>query len=197
MTALHRVLALIAATLGVAAAFSDAGTRYMSAPALAESIMRGDPTLRLFDLRSRAEYDELHIPTATFATLEEVSSMPFTGSETVVLYGLRTLDVRGKQGPQLRFKGVRRVFILREGIYEWIARVRDPRLAVDATSAERSEFERAALFSRFFGGVARANVPRAEVPTGYWTSDQVLPYATAISESGVREALLHVRRRGC
>ena len=201
MTRLHRVLAFVAATLGSAAAFNDANPGYISAPALADQIMRGDSTLRVFDLRSLAEYNELHIPTAAHATLEQLSRTPFTGNETVVLYQLRSFDggvAAVGTRPRFRLKGPRRVYLLREGLYEWIARVREPRLAADASDAERAEFERASLFSRFFGGVARTNVARSEVSTGYWTTGVQLPAAaSSTSESNARQAVLQVRRRGC
>jgi rhodanese-related sulfurtransferase len=200
MTRLHRVLAVVAAALGFAAAFGDTNPGYISAPALAEQIMRGDATLRVFDLRPLADYDELHIPTAVHATLDELSSTQFTGIETIVLYQLRSFDVGAHTGATspVRLKGARRVYLLREGLYEWIARVREPRLAADATPAERAEFERATLFSRFFGGLAHTNVARSEVPAGYWTADVQLPAVeSSATESKVRQALLQVRRRGC
>jgi hypothetical protein len=190
MTRLHHVLAIVAAALGFAAALGDKTPPYISAPALAEQIMRGDETLRVFDLRPRADYNELHIPTALHTTLDELSRTPFTGNETVVLYQLRHFE------GDAHVPGARRVYLLREGLYEWIARVREPRLAADATTPERAEFERATLFSRFFGGSARTNVARSEVPNGYWTADGQLP-ATESSSTEARQAVLQVRRRGC
>jgi rhodanese-related sulfurtransferase len=201
MARVHRLLAIVAAVLGIAAAFGDSNPGYISAPALAERIMRGDETLRVFDLRPLADYNELHIPTAVHTTLEELSRTAFTGNEIIVLYRLRQFDGDAHAGSArspVRLKSGPRVYLLREGIYEWIARVREPRLATDATPAERAEFERATLFSRFFGGMARTNVARSEVPTGYWTTDvQVVPTESSTTESKVRQALLQVRRRGC
>jgi len=200
MTRLHPGLAVVAAALGLAAAFDDTSPTYISAPALAERIMRGDATLRVFDLRSLADYNELHIPTAVHTTVDELSRTPFTGTETVVLYQLRSFDAgaRASATSSLRLKGARRIYLLREGIYEWIARVREPRLATDATPTERAEFERATLFSRFLGGVARTNVARSEVPAGYWTADVQLPAArSGAAESKALQAVLQVRRRGC
>jgi rhodanese-related sulfurtransferase len=200
MTRLHGALAIVAAGLGIAAAFNDANPGYISAPALAEQIMRGDATLRVFDLRSLADYNELHIPTAVHTTVDELSRTQFTGSETVVLYQLRSFDVgaRASATQSPRLKGARRVYLLREGIYEWIARVREPRLATDATPTERAEFERATLFSRFFGGVVRTNIARSEVPTGYWTADvQLVAAQPSATESKALQAVLQVRRRGC
>jgi hypothetical protein len=99
-------------------------------------------------------------------------------------------------------RGHRRVFFLREGLFEWLARVREPRLAVDATARERADFVRAREMSRFFGGVAREGVPRAEVPVGYWndgsTADPSGPSAETASRGSSTERLIAgIRRRGC
>jgi hypothetical protein len=91
----------------------------------------------------------------------------------------------------MRMRGYRQVFILREGIYEWISRVHEPRLATDATAAEQAEFARAAELSRFFGGLPLAGVPRNEVPVGYWTG------SASTQASPVRETVAKIRRRGC
>jgi hypothetical protein len=79
MTRIHHALAIIAAVLGLAAGAADvaAGGRravdvtqlaseieaerdHVTAPELAERIMRQDSSLRVIDLRSRAEYDDRH-----------------------------------------------------------------------------------------------------------------------------------------
>ena len=206
MTRIHRALATTAATLAVAAALVDArpaidavtlaadieaNRDHISAPELAERIMRQDPTLRIFDLRPRAEYDALHVPTATHATLDDLSRARFDRAATIVVYSEGSAHA-AQAWVLLRLRGVRSVYFLREGIYEWIARVREPRLAVDATPAERAEFERAVPLSRFFGGMALTSVPRSEVPDGYWTGTASLNTPTRAAQ-----AIAGVRRRGC
>jgi rhodanese-related sulfurtransferase len=207
MTRVHRALAAVAATCALAAALVDAQPAvdtatlaadieaerdHISAPALAERIMREDSTLRLFDLRSKAEYDTLHIPTATHATLDDLSSMRFARDATVVVYSEGSAHA-AQAWVLLRLRGVRQVYFLREGIYEWLARISEPRLAVDATPDERAEFDRAVALSRFFGGDARTNVPRSEVPDGYWTTGTAMPDIA----SRTTQAIANVRRRGC
>jgi hypothetical protein len=87
----------------------------------------------------------------------------------------------------------------------------EPRLAIDATDAERQEFARAEVQSRFFGGQPRSSVPRAEIPTGYWTDGEagLQPHVEAGLQSrlpanglsptarAIRDAALNIRRRGC
>ena len=174
------------------AADIEAERDHISAPELAGRIMRQDATLRLFDLRSKREYDTLHIPTATHATLDDLSRIAFPRDATVVVYSEGSAHA-AQAWVLLRLRGVRNVYFLREGIYEWLARVHEPRLAVDPTPAERAEFDRAVVLSRFFGGAARTGVPRAEVPGGYWTTGTTPPDVS----SRLAQAISAVRRRGC
>jgi rhodanese-related sulfurtransferase len=202
VTRIHRTLGIAAATLGFAAAFADlspgfdtsalaaeveAGRDHIPALQLGERIMRGDTTLRVFDLRSTAEFESDHIPGAQHASITELIRNLQPKNVDLVLY-----SDGGAHAAQawvlLRTRGFRRVFLLREGFYEWNSRVFAPRLAVDATASERIEFQRAAKLSRYFGGVPRSGVPRSEVPTGYWTDDQS-------GESTPAGRIL--RRRGC
>ena len=74
-------------------------------------------------------------------------------------------------------------------------------LASDATPDERSEFARAALMSRFFGGSPRERVPRSEVPIGYWNNPSDLDASNSRRQAAPGPALgqivARIRRRGC
>jgi rhodanese-related sulfurtransferase len=207
MSGVHRTLAIAAASLGGAAAITqmrpaadvaklaaeiDAERDHISAPDLAGRIVRGDRALRIFDLRSNAEFEQFHIPSARLASLGELARDTFPPEATIVLY-----SGGGAHAAQawmlLRMRGYRNVFFLREGVFEWISRVIEPRLAEDGTAAERAEFERAAALSRFFGGMPRSGVPRTEVPTGYWTGTR----QDGDRPAGVAPAIERIRRRGC
>jgi rhodanese-related sulfurtransferase len=165
---------------------------YISAIDLGERIAQGDQTLRVIDLRDEAAYERFHIPGATRMTPAELAASSLPAATTLVLY-----DDAGTAAAQaqalLRSRGHASVLVLRQGLYEWMARVQEPRLASDATAAEREAFEHAAKLSRFFGGLPRAGTSREEVPTGYWTG--------AAPDGDVRartRAILDaVRRRGC
>src|SRR5204862_4518188 len=127
--------------------------------------------------------------------LEALSREPLPRDANIVLY-----SEGGAHAAQawvlLRMRGYRRVYFLREGVYEWVARVFDPRLATDATPAERADFARAAEMSRFFGGVPRADVIRADVPQGYWTAAPGGAESTA-SSTAPPQLIARIRRRGC
>jgi rhodanese-related sulfurtransferase len=202
MTRVHAALALAAAIAGLGAAAGGSGSHdakrraaiasapgYISAPQLAARIIAGDPALRVFDLRSAAEFEEMHIPTAQHSSVGRLSGETLPQDTTIVMYAERAAQL-APAVDTLRRRGYRHVLILREGLSEWIGRVLEPRLAADASPAEREAFDDAAVQSRFFGGVPHADVPRAELPAGYWTG---APHVT----TGSRVAVAAMRRRGC
>ena len=216
MNTVHRALAIGAAVLGLAAAAADrpavdpaalaaeivSERDHITAPELAERIMRQDASLHVIDLRPRADYDALHIPTATHAPLETLARQAFPRGTSIVLYSEGS--TQSAQGwVLLRLRGQRDVRFLREGMYEWLARVMEPRLATDATDAERQEFARAEAQSRFFGGQPRSNMPRAEVPVGYWSAPSERTGSTSGSAGptnvadAIRASAGAIRRRGC
>jgi len=173
-----------------AAAAMPAERDYISALDLGERIAQDDRTLRVIDVRDEAAYEQLHIPGATRASLADLATIPLPADTTLVLYDDDGLSAaKGQALLRSRVSAL----ILREGIYEWIARVQEPRLAADATAAERREFERGAKLSRFFGGVPQSGVPRSEVPGGYWNG--------VASNRDTRARLIPAvhapRRRGC
>jgi len=191
---LHAALAIVAALLATGAAIAEYGTdEVISAPELADRIMSRADDQRIFDLRSPGAFEQFHIPGASHVTVEELPHITLAPQSSVVLYGDRRRTVIDAVGV-LRSHGHRDVRVLRDGLYEWLARVYEPRLAVDATPAERSEFERAASLSRFFGGVPLAGVPRGDVPQGYWNGH---PRSDALLAAAAGQSAAAIRRRGC
>jgi rhodanese-related sulfurtransferase len=190
----HTALATAALLLSGGAAFVDhSRADFISAPELADRIIQRSGDQRIFDLRPQQAFEQFHIPSASQITVEDLARTPIAAHTSVVVYGdarrtvseaVRVLHTRGHQD----------VRVLREGLHEWLARVHEPRLAVDATPAERAEFERAAVLSRFFGGVPLAGVPRDDVPTGYWNGN---PRNEALLVAAATHSIGAIRRRGC
>lgn len=191
------VLAPVALLLGAAAAFvpqpAQTGNTFITAPELADRLMRGEagPSTVVLDTRPAADFESQHIATARSVSLDELRSRSFTlpPGATIVVYGdSEQAAIEGRA--LLREHGQRDLRVLRDGLYEWIAFVLEPRLAMDATAKERRAFERAAVHSRFFGGLPREGVPRAEL----WPARTFGPNA---STAGRRPAGGVMRRRGC
>jgi rhodanese-related sulfurtransferase len=204
---LHQAFVVAALTLGGGAAVADgvqpAGTSRLareiergddqvSAVRLAEAIMAGRGP-RVFDLRSAADFRAFHIPSATHATLDEMTALDLPRATPIVVYA----DSGGRAAQAwtlLRRRGYRDVAFLRGGAYEWLVRVHEPQLPIDATAAERTEFERRAALSRYFGGQPHMDVPRADVAAGSWTTAAEPPPHASMNTSLLVAA---IRRRGC
>ena len=126
-------------------------------------------------------------------TLDALGHTPLPRSVPIVLYAADGAGA-ARGWMLLRLRGYRQVAYLREGLYEWIVRVHEPALAIDATPAEREEFERLAALSRYFGGQPRLDVPRAEMPAGAWTAGALEGSRPSVATSLLVAA---IRRRGC
>lgn len=156
-----RALAVVAIVLAAAAAVVDASAeppRFISAPELASRIIRRDQGLRVFDLRSTAEFERFHVAGAKPLSLSSLRREPLSPDETIVLYG--NGEWRAARGWWVARDRGAHALVLQGGVHEWFVRVYEPRLPIDATPAERAEFERAVGFSRFFGGKPLTDVPR-------------------------------------
>lgn len=157
MTRSALAIAALVLALGAALAGGPLDTpAYIGAQALARRIISGAP-VRVYDLRERAAFDRLHVAGAEHAAPGDVGVD--TSSPFVVLYGTDAPLV----WQRLVDGGQDSAFVLRGGMQSWLAEVLEPRLAVDATAEETAAFEEAAELSRFFGGLPRTGVPRAEL----------------------------------
>jgi rhodanese-related sulfurtransferase len=164
----------------------------VTAVALADSIVEGRAP-RVFDLRSEEDFAAFHVPSATRTTLEELRALALPHGTPIVVYA--ESEARAVQAWRLlRRRGYREVSMLRDGVYEWIVRVHEPQLAVDATKAERREFDHRAALSRFFGGQPHVDVPRADLAKGSWTAG-----VDDVAREPIETSLLvaAIRRRGC
>ena len=158
-----RALALLGAALAAGAVFAEGTSpspHFISAPDLAARIISRDPALMVFDLRSTAEFDRFHIAGARQLSMSALRRGPLPPAATMVLYG--NGERRATQAWAIAQERGANAMVLQGGVREWFVRIYEPRLAVDATAAERAEFEQAARFSRFFGGKPAIDVPRGE-----------------------------------
>jgi rhodanese-related sulfurtransferase len=170
---------------------------HVTALELAQWIKDRRPGLRVLDLRSPEEFDEYHIPTAEHLALDSVASTPFRSTETLVLY-----SEGGPHAAQawvfLRALGYRNVFFLRGGLYEWLEQVMNPALG-DTTVVARDAFNRAAVVSRYFGGVPRSDIgPRTgDAAISIPHRDSAGRSAVPLPAKSAAATVLQVRRRGC
>lgn len=170
---IRRLLACVAAVLGVAALFAGSPYRARHAVAevgpveLAEWIRDRKPELRVIDTRTEAEYDDFHLPRAERVAVESLASIRFKPTETIVLVSGDARVIK------------RQVYVLRGGMRGWIDDVLNPTITAKASPAARAAFQRASIVSRYFGGVPR------EVDT------------PQVKSNDTTAAVAAVRRRGC
>ena len=139
----------------------ERGEDHIDALELAGWIRERRAGLRVVDLRTPAQFEDMHIPTAENIAINALPSATFRPDETIVLYSEGGAHA-GQAWVFLRALGHERVFFLRAGVYEWNEHVMNPSLARDATDREREEFERAADLSAYFGGTPQVDVPREQ-----------------------------------
>ena len=205
MKRLHGALAIVAALLAAAAGAVDRGPigqhrrnsiqtpEFISAPELAGRVIRGDRNLRVFDLRPPVAFEQFHVQAPVHVARGPGSMSRYARRTSLVLYGdgratsIRCASRAPRQEPDETFDPEGRNF-------EWLGRVHEPRLAVDATPEERAEFERAAEMSRFFGGVPRCGCPARGSATGILDGQGQQRRAPG---RGGDAAVAAIRRRGC
>jgi rhodanese-related sulfurtransferase len=184
---------VIGLVLGGGAVVADAlRPAEVSAVALAEQIAAGRRP-SVVDVRSRADFAVFHIPSASHATIRSLLQLDVPHTAPIVIYAdgaARAVHA----GTLLRARGYRDVAFVRDGVYEWLTRVHEPQLAVDATPAERADFDHRAALSRYFGGQPHVDVPRAELARGAWTAGPE-PSRTPSLQAALLVAA--IRRRGC
>lgn len=205
----HRLLAVAAGVLGLMALAADLPRPgaamdvarlarevederdHVTALELAAWIRDGKPGLRVVDVRDAAAYASYHIPTAEHATLSDLLRAKPSADETLVLY-----SEGGTHAAQgwllLRAAGAEHVYVLREGLYEWLSTVLNPTLPDGATAAQRAAFDTAAALGRYFGGVPTIGGGAA------MQGEEITPLLHAApAESASTSLLRTIRRRGC
>jgi rhodanese-related sulfurtransferase len=162
---------------------------HVTAVELARWIRDDKPRLRVLDIRADSEFADFHIPGARRVPLAEIARMPLDSSATYVLY-----SEGGTHAAQgwflLRARGVKNVFFLRGGLYEWLEEVMNPRVASTTPQAQRDSIRALTLW---FGGKMQV-VDSASATTVPSVLDGAL---SAPHMSGTRAAIKKIRRRAC
>ena len=162
---------------------------HVTAVELARWIRDDKPRLRVLDIRADSEFADFHIPGARRVPLAEIARMPLDSSATYVLY-----SEGGTHAAQgwflLRARGVKNVFFLRGGLYEWLEEVMNPRVASTTPQAQRDSIRALTLW---FGGKMQV-VDSASATTVPSVLDGAL---SAPHMSDTRAAIKKIRRRAC
>ena len=206
---LERALAVVAAVGGVLAVIAGTPTRptrgsvdvtelariveheedHVTAAELAAWIRDAKPRLRVLDIRADSEFAEFHIPGATRVPLAEIARMPLDSAATYVLY-----SEGGTHAAQgwflLRARGVKNVFFLRGGLYEWLEQVMNPQVASTTPRAQRDSIRALTLW--FGGKMTVVDSARATTTPSALDGELSAPH-----KSDAREGIRKIRRRAC
>jgi rhodanese-related sulfurtransferase len=153
--------------------------------------IRDGVALRVLDIRSEQEFDELHIPGAARVPLAEIARMTLDSSATYVLY-----SEGGTHAAQgwflLRARGLENVYFLRGGLYEWLEQVMSPRVPASMPQVERDSIR---ALTMWFGGKMEVVDSAA---AGSTATRSALDGPLAVPrERDTRDEIRKVRRRAC
>src|SRR4051812_15128024 len=124
---------------------------HITAIELATWIKDRKPGLRVIDVRSAAEFDNFHLPTAERIPLDALVTTPFTDPEIVVLYS--DGGAHAAQGwVFLRARGHRQGYFLRGGLADWLDAGVHPPPAPGAAPGARARVRPGPAPGRKFGG---------------------------------------------
>jgi len=159
---------------------------HITAVELAKWIRDDKTGLRVMDIRSDTEFTDFHIPGATRVPLAEIARMRLDSAATYVLYSEG--GTHAAQGWFLmRARGVRNVFFLRGGLYEWVEQIMNPHVASNTPQAQRDSIR---ALTMWFGG-------KMEVVDSTTTPSVLDRELSAPHSAATAESIRKIRRRAC
>ena len=172
----------------------------IEATELAAWIIESRADYRLVDLRSQAEFDEYHIPTAINVPMSGLADAGFGRQEKLVIYSGGGTD-SAQAWMLLRALGYRSVYMVEGGLEAWKDRVLFPVLAGNGTPAEQDRDNRARSVSAFFGGQPRSTAEAAAGAAAPGVTASPMPsmpkVAAPPSPPGSTKSAVKKKREGC
>lgn len=123
----------------------------VSAPELADWIIKGRADFRLLDIRPAKEYKKYHIPVAENLPGADLYKANFLPTEKLIICG--NDGVQTAQGWfLLKAKNYKSVYVLDGGIKSWENKILFPKIPDNPTTDQQNEFDKIKEVSKFFGG---------------------------------------------
>lgn len=172
---------------------------HVEAPELAAWIIEGRADYRLLDLRSAAEFDRYHIPTAENVPMSVLTDAGLGRQEKLVLYSEGGIHA-AQAWMLMRAQGYASVYMLKGGLDEWNDQVVFPVLADNPTPTQRARDERLRSISAFFGGQPRsASAVQAGVPAAPATAPVTAAPKVAAppAPTGAAKPAAKKKKEGC
>lgn len=118
---------------------------------LADWIIKEKGDFTLVDLRSEKEFNDYNIPNSINIPIENLLNSDLLRNQKIVLYG--NDDITSAQAWFiLKSSNYKAVYILSGGMNAWKNEILFPKLDVNATEQQKSEFEKIKQVSLYFGG---------------------------------------------
>jgi rhodanese-related sulfurtransferase len=172
---------------------------HVEAPELAAWIIEGRADYRLIDLRSAAEFERYHIPTAENVPMSVLTDAGLGRQEKLVLYSEGGIH-SAQAWMLLRAQGHASVYMLKGGLDEWNDQVVFPVLADNPTPAQRARDERLRAISAFFGGQPRSASAAQAGPPAAAAAAPVAAAPTVVappSPTGAAKPAAKKKKEGC
>ena len=167
-------LGLLVCLLGLVAAFAGSpykGTRvtldaadlagivqrevdHVNPTDLADWIIKGKSDYRLLDLRTQAEFDQYHIPSAENVPLATLPNYGVERNEKIILYSEGGIH-SAQAWFLLKAMGYKSVYMLRGGLDDWKDLVLFPSMSQNPNPEQLATFTKMKEVSKFFGGTPR------------------------------------------
>jgi len=123
---------------------------------LADWIIKNKSDYTLVDVRSEDQFNEYNIPTSISIPLPELPESDLLRNQKIILY--TDDDVNAAQAWFiLKSKNFNGVYLLDGGLKKWQDDVLFPKLAVNASKEDVTEFEKIKEISKYFGGSAQTD----------------------------------------
>jgi hypothetical protein len=173
---------------------------HVEAPELAAWIIEGRGDYRLVDLRTPAEFDRYHIPTAQNIPMSVLTDAGLGRQETLVLYSEGGIH-SAQAWMLLRAQGYTAVYMLKGGLDEWNDQVVFPVIADNPTPEQRARDERLRSIAVFFGGQPRSAAATAGAAAASVAAPAAMPAAPKVvappSASGAAKPAAKKKKEGC
>jgi rhodanese-related sulfurtransferase len=127
---------------------------HVSPTDLSDWIIKGKSDYRLIDLRTQAEFDEYHIPSAENVPLATLPGYGLERNERVVLYSEGGIH-SGQAWFLLKAMGYKSVYMLRGGLDDWKDLILFPSMPSNPSGEQLAAFAKMKEVSKFFGGSPR------------------------------------------
>jgi rhodanese-related sulfurtransferase len=158
---------------------------------LADSIIEGKSDYRLIDLRTQAEYDQYHIPSAVNVPLAALPDYRLERNQKIILYSEGGIH-SAQAWFLLKAMGYKSVYMLRGGLDEWQDTVLFPSLPPNPSWEQLSTFAKMKEVSKFFGGT-----PQTEATAKSPDATRQLPKLQMSGEPSEPATTHKKKKEGC